>query len=58
MGAAAHVLLGCVYTFCFIIAWRSLKAGELNRSATFGIVGALALAGDLGLYFAGVGLFS
>ena len=58
MGAIAHLFFGSVYTAAFIVAWRSLKSGDLEYAARAGLIGALGLGADLGLYALGVGLFS
>jgi hypothetical protein len=58
MGLVAHLFLGCFYTVCFIVAWRSLRAGDADVAAKYGIAGVIALAIDIGLFCLGVGLFS
>ncbi|MBN1419208.1 MAG: hypothetical protein JXP34_10555 [Planctomycetes bacterium] len=53
-----HLVLGLTYSVTFIYAYKSLKRGDLERAAKLGIVTALAVGLDVGLYYLGVGLFS
>jgi hypothetical protein len=58
MGAILHISLGCVYSVAFIVGFRCLRAGEVNRAAKYGIAFLLAVGLDIILYASGVGLFS
>ena len=58
MGLIIHLGLGCFYTVTFIVGYRSLKAGEVDRSSKCGIATLLGVGADLGLYYLGLGLFS
>jgi hypothetical protein len=58
VGLVAHLFLGCAYSVCFIVAWRSLRKGDVDAAKSYGIAGVVFLAIDIGLFYLGVGLFS
>jgi hypothetical protein len=58
VGLVVHIILGCFYSVMFIVGYRSLKAGELDSAAKYGLAGVAGLSIDIALRYLGVGMFS